>query len=343
MPRMTAVSICVLGAGVVGMTTALELRAQMPSAMTTVIADKFREATTSDGAAGIFRPGSNFSGETPEITKKWIHDSYTYYNDLYSSDHAELAGVDQVSGFMFSNISEDIVRNHLLEGLVPTYRAASEEELHIYPGGWKHGSFFTTLVTDCRKFLPWAMYRFQESGGTIQNKTVKNLMELTKEFDFVVNCSGLGARQLCSDKKMVPIRGQVLKVQAPWMKMALYAENDTYIIPSSSSVTVGGCRQYDSYDLSVSPHDSAAIKERAYRLLPALRSAPVDREWVGLRPHRSVVRVEPEVCRSPAGTLKVVHNYGHGGYGVTSAPGTARYAVKLLKELHSAGVGNSKL
>jgi len=62
---------------------------------------------------------------------------------------------------------------------------------------------------------------------------------------------------------------------------------------------------------------------------------------VGLRPHRSVVRVEPELIINPQGRrLKVVHNYGHGGYGVTTAPGTAKYAVKVVRDMLA---GNSKL
>jgi len=62
---------------------------------------------------------------------------------------------------------------------------------------------------------------------------------------------------------------------------------------------------------------------------------------VGLRPHRSVVRVEPELISNSEGRrLKIVHNYGHGGYGVTTAPGTAKYAVGLVRDLLA---GNSKL
>lgn len=58
-----------LGAGVVGLTSALEVQSSFPSAHVTVIADKFNEDTTSDGAAGIFRPGTSFSGPTLDITK----------------------------------------------------------------------------------------------------------------------------------------------------------------------------------------------------------------------------------------------------------------------------------
>lgn len=82
--------------------------------------------------------------------------------------------------------------------------------------------------------------------------------------------------------------------------------------------------------------------ERANTLLPSLVGAEVVREAVGLRPHRDPVRVEPELIKTNRSTIKVVHNYGHGGYGVTTAPGTAKYAVKLVKDMLS-GSSHSKL
>lgn len=59
----------VVGSGVVGLTTALELQKQFPNANVTIFADKFGVETTSDVAAGIFRPGNNFSGPTEDITR----------------------------------------------------------------------------------------------------------------------------------------------------------------------------------------------------------------------------------------------------------------------------------
>lgn len=49
-------SIAVLGAGVVGLSTAINIQNLFPRAEVTVIADKFNTDTTSDGAAGLFRP-----------------------------------------------------------------------------------------------------------------------------------------------------------------------------------------------------------------------------------------------------------------------------------------------
>lgn len=59
----------VIGAGIVGLTTALELQKEFPNARVTIIADKFETETTSYVAAGIFRPGTNFAGPTEEITR----------------------------------------------------------------------------------------------------------------------------------------------------------------------------------------------------------------------------------------------------------------------------------
>ena len=39
---------------------------------------------------------------------------------------------------------------------------------------------------------------------------------------------------------------QVLRVKAPWVKTALYAD-DVYVIPGQKWVTVGGTRQYNDW------------------------------------------------------------------------------------------------
>lgn len=196
------------------------------------------------------------------------------------------------------------------------------------------------MLVECGYYLPWATRKFKESGGLVVNKIIHSLTHLAGQYDVVINCTGLGAKYLCNDTKLVPIRGQVIKVKAPWVKTFFYGDFDTYVIPGFDSVTLGGCRQYESYDLNISKYDELAIKERCLSLVPNLKAAPVLGQRVGLRPHRVPVRVEKEMINVYESKLKIVHNYGHGGYGVTTAPGTAKYAVKLVKEIL---MGNSKL
>lgn len=333
--------IGVLGAGVVGLTTALQLQEEFRNAKISIIADKFNENTTSYVAAGIFRPGNGFAGPTFDVTKKWVNDAYNYWDNIRKSAEAPLAGVCSISGYIFSSASPSVVRNQYMEGIVPVYRKTTEEELTLCKGDWKYGAFFTSVLTEGKLYLPYAASKFKRNGGEIIEKRISSLLDLDKKFDAIVNCSGFGAKELCSDYKVIPIRGQVIKVKAPWIKTAFYGDYDTYIIPGFEGVTLGGCRNYDSYSLEISKYDSASIRERCTNLLPSLKDAKTIREAVGLRPHRDIVRVEPEIMNGPSGSrTKVVHNYGHGGYGVTTSPGTSIYAVKLLHELL---LSNSKL
>lgn len=198
---------------------------------------------------------------------------------------------------------------------MPIYRRATEAELKICPGEWKYGSFFKTIATECGLYLPWATKKFLDNGGQIFNRRVENFSDLYGSYDIIVNCTGLEAGTLCNDRKVVPIRGQVIKVHAPWIKMAYYGNFDTYIVPGFSGVTLGGCRNYQSFDLRPNDYDFNSIKDRCEELVPSLKTAKVIDVKVGLRPHRDPVRVESEFLDTNRGLLKIVHNYGHGGYG----------------------------
>ncbi|KAK3089968.1 hypothetical protein FSP39_008105 [Pinctada imbricata] len=48
--------ICVIGAGVIGVTSAFCIQEQVPGTEVTIIADTFSPSTTSDGSAGFWLP-----------------------------------------------------------------------------------------------------------------------------------------------------------------------------------------------------------------------------------------------------------------------------------------------
>lgn len=72
---------------------------------------------------------------------------------------AHLTGVTEVSGYIFSNTSKSCVRNEFLEEVVPIYRAATNEELEKCPMVVKYGSYFSTILTECRRLLPFYLNR----------------------------------------------------------------------------------------------------------------------------------------------------------------------------------------
>lgn len=268
-------NIAVLGAGVVGFSTAKIIQERVPNATITVIAEKFEQDTVSCVAAGIFRPGTSFKGPTKEITKRWIVDSWNYWQEILKTPHAAEAGIMPLSVYIFSKDNYHVTKNHLIEDLVPLYRPIDERELEICGGEWKYGSYFSTLKIGCENHLPWIKKIFTKKGGKIIERKVDSIASLS-QYDLVFNCTGMGAKSLCDDHDLVPIRGQILKVRAPWLKTAFYGDYDTYIIPGLDGVaTLGGVRQYDSYNLNVCKHDAAAIYERCCEMLPALKKSEV--------------------------------------------------------------------
>ncbi|HEV7627013.1 MAG TPA: FAD-dependent oxidoreductase [Streptomyces sp.] len=104
--------------------------------------------------------------------------------------------------------------------------------------------------------------------------------------------------------------------------------------PAAVRTVAGRHRRRGRGDMAPDATTTAAIIRRCARVHPALAEARVLEERVGLRPYRPRVRLETE--RLPDGAL-CVHNYGHGGAGVTVSWGCAVDAVRLLDAAMSAG------
>lgn len=176
--------------------------------------------------------------------------------------------------------------------------------------------------------------RFLQLGGQVVQKKINSLQELCgNSYDIIINCTGIGSKTLADDEQVYPVRGQVLNVEAPWLKHFIRdGDGKTYIYPGVHSVTIGGTRQERDWNLRVEESDTSSILERCCRLEPSLAHAKVLREWVGLRPSRRNPRVEREQLQMQGRIVPVIHNYGHGGWGVTLAWGTALEALGLVRQ-----------
>lgn len=208
----------------------------------------------------------------------------------------------------------------------------TDRELKRFPDH-RFGQAFTTIKCECSSYLPWLQKRFMKAGGLVEQRKVNNLQELSNSCDIIVNCSGLGSKTLVGDTEVYPVRGQVLKVKAPWLQHFIRdGDGKTYIYPGIHGVTIGGTRQEGDWRLQVDEGDTKGILERCSRLEPSLSKAKVLSEWVGLRPSRRNPRVERELVQLQGRRVPVVHNYCHGGWGVTFAWGTALDALGLVRQ-----------
>ena len=150
----------------------------------------------------------------------------------------------------------------------------------------------------------------------------------------VINCAGIGARELVHDADLEPHRGQVAIV--PRIKYLPYAVvcDDAplmYAIPRRNDCVFGGTNDL-SDDLAVDSATTARIVAECSRELK-IDKPNVLAERVGLRPFRkSGVRLERDHLRDGR---TVVHNYGHGGSGFTLSWGCAQKFISALQQLVS--------
>ncbi|XP_064641645.1 D-aspartate oxidase-like [Lineus longissimus] len=325
--------IVVIGAGVVGLSAAVQLQEKYPNADITLVADKFAKETTSNGAAGIYRPTMHHSaGNDLQQMRQWSKDSWDFLHGLARSAGAAESGNQLVTLF---NVSKDYVGPGVYSEFCLDYRELTLDQVHTWGTQFNHGYTATVVITQCIRYLPWLMIRFKEKGGKVEKRRVDSFDEFTGKYDIVVNCTGFGSRKLLGDMKVYPVRGQILQVSAPWIKHAVYENSGdgTYIIPCTDYVVVGGCREVNNFSTDVNEKQSEEIFEKACRFYPPLRGAKIIRSWAGLRPYREPIRVEKEIMNIGGQKLKVVHNYGHGGNGVCLSWGTSVNAVKMVDEL----------
>lgn len=175
--------------------------------------------------------------------------------------------------------------------------------------------------------------RVKESGTVTLTRRIEDLWELHPSFDIVVNCTGLGSRQLVGDLEIYPVKGQLLQVQAPWVKHFIRDGSGlTYIFPGVSNVILGGSRQSGDWNLTPDAEISRDILSRCCALEPSLHGAWDIKETVGLRPYRAGVRLQKELLARDGRRLPVVHHYGHGSGGFSMHWGTALEAARLLNE-----------
>lgn len=330
----------VVGAGVVGLSTAVQIQESLPSsAQVTIIADKFDRDTTSDGAAGVFRPTAEVvKGVQPELFRKWTKDSFDFYHKIAHSSEAVQAGITLISGYHFYIDEPYEEELQFYKDVVYNYRHCTQKELDSFPrtSGAKCGIHYTTLLVEGRWFLPFLMKRFLGKGGCIEARKLQSLEELVGRYDVVVNCSGGGSAELIGDSKVIPCRGQVIRAKAPWVKQFFFVDEEMYIIPGRETVIVGGTRQFGDYDVTIRSSDRDRIWKDACTYMPSLEGATWEWEWVGLRPSRIPLRLEKEKMTFKNGSVQVVHNYGHGGEGVGLAWGTGKHACQVVCEILSS-------
>ncbi|MGW4843156.1 FAD-dependent oxidoreductase [Nocardia brasiliensis] len=312
---METVDIVVVGAGVIGLTTAVVL-AERGARVRIVSADAPR--ATASVVAGAMVGGPVIS-EPRQDAVRWSDIALRTFGELAQS-HGN--GVHLEQGRLVSSMGTD--EPSWAVGL-PGYRPCTPDQHAGFPIAF----WISTPLIDMRQYLDFLRNRFESAGGRLDIGRVSCLDDL--DAPFIVNCAGLGARELADDQKLQPVRGQHVIVENPGLK-DFFLEGGpvttfTSFMPHSDRVVLGGVADSGDDRTEPDPEQTEQILERCAAVEPRLAQARVLGVEVGLRPGRSRIRVEGD----PVGNRYIVHNYGHGGVGVGLSWGCAADVVDLIQ------------
>ncbi|WP_329577130.1 FAD-binding oxidoreductase [Kitasatospora sp. NBC_01250] len=342
--------VVVVGAGVVGLTSALRLQRQ--GARVLVVAEALPLSTTSAVAAAVWYPTGMTAGDQVE---RWSAEGYAEF----ARQAAEaVPGVTMCRTWMLTEsfapderparespaqegpAPEGAGQDAAAQGSIPWW-AAPVPDLRPLPSAGaatpgepaRHGWEFTAPSVEMPRYLAWLLDQFREGGGRVVQQRLDSLAQLAGWAPAVVNASGLGARLLCSDQAVYPVRGQIVLIRNPGLRTSVRIEGNpagyTYVHPRSADVVLGGTFEEGNWDTAVDPRTAQSILRRCTAAVPELAGAEVTGHLVGLRPaRRGGVRLGVDEHTLPG--TRLVHNYGHGGAGVTLSWGCAAATAALL-------------
>ena len=226
-------AIAVLGAGIMGLTTAR--LAQEAGREVTIYTAALPPDTTSNIAGGQWSPFGAFSDSA--VTPQWraqfmaaLDYSWRRFQIMTGDDY----GIRWLQTYSESGGDEPGPLDRYHVGARRLSRAEHPFDIDAIVR-------FQTMYAETGRLLRRLQEDFQVAGGKIVVRkfaTPANLSALPEAMLF--NCTGLGARELFGDLEMIPVRGQ-LAVLAPQPEVDYaYTVDAGYMFPRPDGIILGG-------------------------------------------------------------------------------------------------------
>src|SRR5882757_2696124 len=324
--------VAIVGAGVSGLTCGVVFAER--GHRTTIFAKEIGQQTTSAVAGALWFP---YDVEPADKAIPWALETYQTLINL--ARNAE-SGVSMIELHQLSRSGEIQIPDWAVPlgaRFIPSeVENGAAREAATWTGNegiksceFTSGFAITVPLMDTTIYLDHLANRFLKADGQItENVRLENLEDVDPKFDLVINCAGIGARELVHDADLEPHRGQVaIAPRIEGLSCAIVCDDEPlmYAIPRAKDCVFGGTNDV-SDNLSADPATTSRIIAEGSRVLN-IDKPPVFAERVGLRPfRRSGVRLE----RDRLGDSRtIIHNYGHGGAGFTLSWGCARKVLEL--------------
>jgi len=320
--------VIIAGAGIIGISLALELRERGHAVLVLDRAEPGGES--SSAAAGMLAPSDP---ETPPALRPMAFASARMFPEF--ARNLETAGRMQVDFRRIGTIAL------LHDAPAPAeYRSLSADELQRLEPSLKNAGQSAFFVQEdsvdplllMQAALAAARNLDVEIRGHAAVEDIRprdNGVEvLTPANTFSARCV-VDCRGAWSGAPVKPRKGQMLYVQprVGVLQHVLRAPDVYLVARSSGKVLVGATVEDVGYDKSVDPATIHSLLSAATKYLPELASAPITQSWAGLRPGTP----DDLPIIGPTETPGVFLASGHFRNGILLAPITAKIMADLVE------------
>jgi glycine/D-amino acid oxidase-like deaminating enzyme len=265
--------VAVVGCGVMGLTSAL--LAQAAGKVVTIYTRDLIQQAPSARATGSFTPDSRIAladAVSPEFPALWEEMARTSLKTFRS--HLGLPG-DPVRWVDRYIVSDSTTPAHSpVEGELH-FAAYGGRLADVFPRGENLRPTDTPFraasvrrrsipVFNIANYSQMLLTQFRLAGGRIEHREFHDAAQLADLPEkVVINCTGYGARALCRDDSVVPVRGQIAwLIPQPEFDYAL-AYRDVNVVPRSDGIVVqnvagGDMRGYNDESLATDREDANA-------------------------------------------------------------------------------------
>ena len=238
--------IAILGAGVIGLSTAIILAER--GAHVTVYTSATTPHTTSDVAGAQWSPAFTNGGNTVEEQARYFRilaNTYKRFGLMVGARYAV-------------SLKPNYIADGFKDGLqtVPDGILESPQRVERLPfsGATMGGTVFNSWLIEPPIYMPALMADVRARGGTIQKKSFDSLADIAGLSESIVdNCTGLGSAKLFDDSDLTPLKGQLVHLKPDTRMGYILLHHHGYLFCRNDVIVLGGSYEKGNFDATPDP------------------------------------------------------------------------------------------